>query len=142
MGLDLVPLPDPLDHHARDAELLGEGPHAPVRPGEWPRLQGGVQDALLQVRGQDPPGALAPGPVAEGLDAPPDESHPRGEHGRPRQARLLRDRPVRDPLAGQQDHLAPPGQPLRRGPRAHQGVELLFLAGADRQRRRGGEHGS
>ena len=133
-------LPDPLDHHARDAQVLGQGPDAPVGPGEGARLQGGLQDALLPLRGEDATAALAPGPLAQGLDAPLDEGRPRGEHRGPGQPGVLGDRVVRHPLAGQEDHLAPLRQPLRRRPGAHQGLQLLRLGSVDCQWGRRGEH--
>jgi hypothetical protein len=71
-----------------------------------------------------------------------DEGRPRGEHRGPGQPGVLGDRVVRHPLAGQEDHLTAPGNPLRGGPGAGQGFQLLPLTGIDRQRGRFAEHAS
>ena len=72
-------------------QMGGQGADAPLGGIRRPGFQGGVQNFLLQLGGQDAPGTLALLTGPDGLDASLHKGGASGDDGRARNAELSRD---------------------------------------------------
>ena len=138
--LHVVALPNPVHHHAGNAQLPSQLAHTPGGGIGGSRLQRGLQDLLFQLRRKHPSRPLAFLGLAEGCAAAERKSRARGQNGGARQPGLLCDRVVGHPLARQQNRLALAGHPLRRSASPSPRLQLSFLRFIDHKSSGAGEH--
>ena len=131
MRLHVIALPDAMHPHARNVQVPGELAHAPVGRIGRPRFQRGIQDLLLQLRGERAWRPLALAGLAEGLAAPAAEGGTGGQNRGARESGLLCNRVIGNPLAGQQNRLTLPSHPLRGSAGPSPGLQLSLLRFVD-----------
>jgi hypothetical protein len=102
-GLEVVLSPDPGDGAVADPQLSSEQPAGPMRDaealGRWGKRGGQDLSAAVPANRL---GAARAGPIGQPIQALAGVPLAPGDHGRPRDAQLLGDGGVADPLGGQQ----------------------------------------
>ena len=138
--MHLKTLPNPMYQGTGDAEMAGEGTHAPMGCIRRSGFQSRIQNLLLQFGRQYPARAFAFLPLPERLDAAAPKRRPRCHHGGTGQAGLLRDGIVGYTSGRQQDHLALPRHRLRCRAGPSQRLQYQPLGRINRKRGRRSEH--
>jgi hypothetical protein len=126
VGLNIETLPNPMHHHARHTQVLGERSHRPLRRVRWPGFERGIQNRFLQLRGERPARPVPRRLGSQRLYPAGAKGCAGGDHRRARQAKLFGDRVIRHAFLGQQNHPAFLGHPLWRCSGADQRFQLRF----------------
>jgi hypothetical protein len=130
MRWHIVTLPDAVHDAARNAQMLGQHPDAPVRAAiAGAGLQGGVQNLLLPFG--RPHAALAV-PTADSCDRGHGvlgEGGAQRPHRGPGQMQLLRNRLIGDALVSPQHQASPSRYPLGRASVPNQASSSAFWLG-------------